>query len=262
MIERFNRTAGIAALIVALLALVLAVTIPAGAAKAPHKATSHKRAVKAKTASTIRLVKNKIPAKYLPVVPHAKAADRLGGLSSRQLRGTCSPESVDLGTWCLDASEYPLEDDEVGKNDFFFASQKCVELGGWLPSAAELIGAAQHAKLASTIDDDQLTATTDLDPTDGTLDRREMSSTLVTTEAGSSASGSEGVTDGSKGDPKQGQPDPVPLPANPAPETLQYVTVYDNHDKGGFAGSQPLSAPQGFRCAYSKIEGAEDEDVN
>jgi hypothetical protein len=167
-----------------------------------------------------------------------------------------------MGTWCLDASLYPLEDDEVGKNDFFFASQKCAELGGWLPSAAELLGAVQHAKLASTIDDDQLTATTDLDPTDGTLDRREMTSTLITTEAGSAAAGSEGVTAGSKGDPKQGQPDPVPLPANPAPETLQYVTVYDNHDKGGFAGSQPVSAPQSFRCAYAKAEGAEDEDVN
>jgi len=261
MIERLNRTAGIAALIVALLALVLAVTIPAGA-KTAHKAASHKKAARAKTAATIRLANGKIPAKFLPLVPRAKAATRLGGFTARQLKGSCSPEAVDMGTWCLDASLYPLADDEVGKNDFFFASQKCAELGGWLPSAAELLGAVQHAKLASTIDDDQLTATIDLDPTDGTLDRREMTSTLITTEAGSSAAGSEGVSDGSKGDPKQGQPDPVPLPANPSPETLQYVTVYDNHDRGGFAGSQPVSQPQSFRCAYAKVEGAEDKDVN
>jgi hypothetical protein len=110
-------------------------------------------------------------------------------------------------------------------------------------------------KLASTIDDSQLTAVIDIDPSDGTKDRREMSATLVTTAGGASAAGSEGVTDGSRGDPKQGEPDPVPLPANPFPETLQYVTVYDNHDKGGFAGSKPVSQSETFRCAYDKLEG-------
>ena len=64
-----------------------------------------------------------------------------------------------------------------------------------------------------------------------------MSSTLVTIAAGSSAAGSQGVSEGSRGDPRAGEPDPVPLPANPSPETLQYVTVYDNRDKGGFAGA-------------------------
>ena len=53
-----------------------------------------------------------------------------------------------------------------------------------------------------------------------------MSSTLVTTEAGSAAAGAEGVSEGATGDPRQGQADPVPLTENPLPESLQYVTVY------------------------------------
>jgi hypothetical protein len=83
-----------------------------------------------------------------------------------------------------------------------------------------------------------------------------MSSTLVTTEAGSAAAGSEGVSEGAKGNPRQGQPNPIPLPANPLPESLQYVTVYSNGQKGGFAGSEPVSAPENFRCAFNKTPGA------
>jgi hypothetical protein len=83
----------------------------------------------------------------------------------------------------------------------------------------------------------------------------EPLATLVTTQAGSSAAGSQGVSDGAKGDPKAGEPDPVPQPANPSPETLQYVTVYDNGDKGGFAGSKPVSQPETFRCGFEKRQG-------
>ncbi len=96
---------------------------------------------------------------------------------------------------------------------------------------------------------------------DGLKDRREMSSTLITTAAGASSAGSLGVSEGSKGDPKTGEPDPVPLPANPMPETLQYVTVYDNRDKGGFAGSKAVSQPESFRCAFAKAEGAAQREV-
>jgi hypothetical protein len=250
MIERLNRVAGIAALLVALLALVLSTTSLAGAAK--HKP-------KPKPGAIVRLGKgHKIPAKYLPTVGHAKLADRLGSnrATADDLTGSCAPTTVDLGSWCLDASTFPIPDKDVGRNNYFYATQACVENGGWLPTAAQLVGAAQHVKLSSTIDDKQISALIDIDATDGLKDRREMSATLVTTAAGASAAGSEGVTAGSRGDPKQGEPDPVPLPANPAPETLQYVTVYDNHDKGGLAGSQPISQPQSFRCAYGKVEGA------
>ncbi|MBS1869133.1 MAG: hypothetical protein JSS99_05675 [Actinobacteria bacterium] len=243
MIERLNRCAGVAALLVALLALVLSTASDAGAGKT-------------RAGKVVRLAANgRIPAKLLPVVPHARRADRLGRATADDLKGSCAPEQVDLGTWCLDASPYPLDNADIGKNDYAWATQKCIEQGGYLPTAAQLIGAAARVKLSSTIDDSQLTAVIDIDPSDGMKDKREMSATLVTTAGGSSAAGSEGVTDGSRGDPKQGEPDPVPLPANPFPETLQYVTVYDNHDHGGFAGSQPVSQPQAFRCAYDKLEG-------
>ena len=83
-----------------------------------------------------------------------------------------------------------------------------------------------------------------------------MSATLVTTAAGSDAAGSEGVSVGSTGDPRTGEPNPVPLPAVPAPSTLQYVTVYSNGTKGGFAGSEPVSQPENFRCAFNEKPGA------
>ena len=100
----------------------------------------------------------------------------------------------------------------MGKNNFIWASKKCEEVGGWLPSAAELLGAAEHIKLESTIHDSQLTATINLDPTRGLKDEREMSSTLVTTEAGSEAAGFEGVSEGATGDPRQGQANPIRCP--------------------------------------------------
>ena len=78
----------------------------------------------------------------------------------------------------------------------------------------------------------------------------------MTTEAGSAAAGSEGVSEGATGNPRLGQANPIPLPANPLPESLQYVTVYDNGDKGGFAGSEPVSDPENFRCAFNKTPGA------
>jgi hypothetical protein len=258
MMERLNRGAGFAALIVALLALVLALTVPAIAQRGAPKPKKP-----AKKAQTVTLVKGKIPARYLPAVPRARRADVLGadGDTAEALRGSCSPDTVDLGTWCLSSALYPLADDEVGKNDYLFATQKCVDLGGWLPTAAQLVGAAPRVKLASTIDDSRLTATIDLDPADGLKDRREMSATLITTAAGASAAGSLGVTEGSKGDPKTGEPDPVTLPANPLPETLQYVTVYDNRDKGGFAGGRAVSQPESFRCAYAKVEGSAQREI-
>ena len=44
----------------------------------------------------------------------------------------------------------------------------------------------------------------------------------------------------------------MPIPAEPLPETLDYVTVYDNHNLGGFAGGAPVGKPENFRCAYAK----------
>jgi hypothetical protein len=241
-----------AALIVALLALVLSFTGVADAARD----TVAKVVSKPKPNAVLKLdKKGKFPAKAIPKVASAKNADRVGGLRARDLTMACDAQSVDLGTWCLQASPYPLPNEDIGKNDYAYASKTCVEAGGFLPTAAQLIGAADRVKLASTIDDAVVTSSPDVDATDGLKDRREMSSTLITTQAGSSAAGSQGVTEGSRGDPRAGEPDPVPLPENPYPQSLQYVTVYDNGDKGGFAGSKPVSAPETFRCGFNKTQG-------
>jgi hypothetical protein len=236
-------------LAVAVLAFALSLT---GAADAALKVVS-----KPRPNAVLKLdKKGKFPAKAIPKVASAKNADKVGGRTVQDLSMTCDPQTVDLGTWCLQSAPFPLPNEDIGKNDFFYATAACVEAGGFLPTAAQLIGAAARVKLASTIDDALVTSSPDTDATDGMKDRREMSATLVTTQAGSSAAGSEGVSEGSRGDPKAGEPDPVPLPANPAPQSLQYVTVYDNHDKGGFAGSKPVSSPETFRCGFNKAQGA------
>lgn len=241
-----------AALIIAVLALVASLTGAADAAKRAITGAS----TKPRPYGVLKLNKHKrFPASVIPKVRAAKRADRVGGRTGAELMGKCAPTAVDLGTWCLLASPYPVPPEDSGRNDYFYATQTCVELGGWLPTAAQLVGAAPRVKLASTIDDSELTASKDVDASDGLKDRREMSATLVTTQAGASAAGSLGVSDGSKGDPKAGEPDPVPQPANPSPETLQYVTVYDNGDKGGFAGSRPVSQPETFRCGFDKRQG-------
>jgi hypothetical protein len=198
----------------------------------------------------------KFPASAIPTVGTAENAKRFDGKTAEQIVATCPPDTVDLGTWCLESTPFPLTNADLGKNNFIWASKKCEEEGGWLPSASQLLGAAARVKLESTIHDSPLTATINLDPTRGLKDEREMSSTLVTTEAGSAAAGFEGVSEGATGDPRQGQPNPIPLPANPLPESLQYVTVYSNGTKGGFAGSQPVFEPQNFRCAYEPTPGA------
>lgn len=200
--------------------------------------------LKPKKFGVLRLnAKKKFPASVLP----------------RSVFARCSPETVKIGTVCMMTSPYPLEREEIGLNNYFFATQKCASLGGYLPTAAELIGAAKRVKLAGRVDDNEVTASTDVDPTDGLKDRREMSATLTTTASGGRAAGSMGISDVSRGDPRAGEPDPTPLPADPSPETLHYVTVYDNGNRGGFAGGKPVGQPENFRCAFNFTQGRAGE---
>jgi hypothetical protein len=244
------------ALVISLIALVFSTTGLADAAR--HAVVSaiagHPVSSKPVANGVLLLGSNrKFPAAAIPTV---KNASRVDNLTAEQLAGTCPPATVDLGTWCLDTAPYPLTNAQAGKNNFVFASKACQQEGGWLPSASELLGAAERVKLESTIHDSRLTATINLDPSRGLKDEREMSSSLVTTEAGSAAAGFEGVSEGATGNPRQGQANPAPLPANPSPQSLQYVTVYSNGQKGGFAGSEPVSTPENFRCAFNKAPGA------
>jgi hypothetical protein len=251
-----RRNAGVAALAISIIALVGSTTGFASAAGHAFVAAidGHRISSKPYRNGLLLLGKNKkFPASAIPTVKNAQEID---GKTVVDIEPSCPPATVNLGTWCLDTSPYPLTNAEAGENNYFWASQACVKEGGYLPSAAQLIGAANRVKLESTIHDNPDTATVELDPSVGLHDQREMSSTLVTTAAGSDAAGSEGVSVGSTGDPRTGEPDPVPLPAVPAPSTLQYVTVYSNGAKGGFAGSQPVSEPENFRCAFNEMPGA------
>ena len=222
------------------LVLALGAFVLSGAAESVAKGVLPGPSLKPRKFGVLRLnAKKKFPPSVLP----GKVFDH------------CSPETVKIGTVCMMTSPYPLEKGEVGRNDYFFATQKCAQLGGYLPTAAQLIGAAPYVKLAGRVDDNEVTASTDVDPTDGLKDRREMSATLTTTASGGRAAGSQGVSEGSRGDPKAGEPNPAPLPADPAPETLHYVTVYDNEDHGGFAGGRPVGQPENFRCAFNFAQG-------
>ena len=244
------------ALLISLVALVFSMTGLADAARRAVLSTvaGHTISAKPHANGILLLGKNrKFPASAIPTVNNA---NRIAGKTAAQLAGTCPPATVDLGTWCLDSAPYPLSNTQVGQNNFIFANKACEAEGGWLPSAAELLGAANRVRLESTIHDNPDTATVPLDPSRGLLDQREMSSTLVTTAAGSAAAGSEGVSEGATGNPRQGQANPTPLPANPLPQTLQYVTVYSNGQKGGFAGSEPVGQPENFRCGFNKSPGA------
>lgn len=253
---RRPRKAPSPALVIALIALVFSTTGLADAARRAvvSAVAGHPVSTKPRAGGILLLGKNrKFPASAIPTVGNS---GRVGGKTAADLEGSCLPNTVSLGSWCLETAPYPLTNADVGKNNFAFASKKCEAAGGWLPSASELIGAAARVKLESTIHDSQLTATINLDPSRGLKDEREMSSTLITTEAGSAAAGFEGVSEGATGNPRQGQSNPLPLPANAMPESLQYVTVFDNKNEGGFAGSEPVTQPENFRCAYNKTPGA------
>ncbi|HEY5976400.1 MAG TPA: hypothetical protein VIT85_00975 [Solirubrobacterales bacterium] len=234
-----------AALLIALIALVFSMGGLAPAKNGPGGKPS-----------ILRLDRSgKIPLRYLPVVRLAKSAKKLQGATRKDLTVNCPiPDAVDLGTWCLESGLNPVPPKDAGKNSFAYAAQKCVREGGWLPTAAQLIGAAPKVKLASKIDDSKLTAAVEefQDPKNGIKDGREMSGDLTTTTSGSRAAGSEGVTEGSRGNGNLGEPDPVPQPADPFPDTLNYVTVYDNYNKGGFAGGAPVGMSERFRCAFAK----------
>jgi hypothetical protein len=173
-------------------------------------------------------------------------------VAGSQAAGTNSPcpdLTVDVGTYCLSSSLQTVAGQSTA--DYFTAARMCASQGGYLPSAEQLIGAADRVRLAGRLDDDPNVATIDTDPSDGLTDWREMSSTLVTTRSGSDAAGTLGVSVGAKGDPAKGEPDPSPSPADSAPASLQYVTVIANGGKGGFAGSEPVSTPERFRCAFN-----------
>jgi hypothetical protein len=243
-------------MVVALIALVSSTTGLADAARRAVVSAIAGHPVSSKPYANGLLLlgsNRKFPASAIPTV---RNASRLDGKTAEEISGTCPPATYNVGGWCLESAPYPLTKADQGKNNFIWASKACEAEGGWLPSASELLGAAAYVKIEGAANDSPLTATINQDPSRGLKDEREMSSSLVTTEAGSAAAGFEGVSEQATGNPRQGQPNPVQLTANPEPESLQYVTVYSNKQAGGFAGSQPVSEAENFRCGYDKTPGA------
>jgi hypothetical protein len=248
--DRIQRHAGVAALVISLLALVGSTTGLASAARTALFGAS----TKPRPYGLLLLGRNgKFPSSAIPTV---KNSSRVGGVAARDVVPLCPAGTADFGTWCLALALYRVPTQDAGMNNYFYASRACAQLGGYLPSASQLIGAADRVKLASVLTDSPSNATVSQDPTTGLKDLREMSSTLVTTAAGSSAAGSEGVSVGATGNPNTGQPNPTPAPADPDPQTLQYVAVYDNYRAGGFAGSEPVGTAENFRCAFSRAPKA------
>jgi hypothetical protein len=243
-----------AALLVSVVGLVMAMT---GMAASQGKPRPH--------GPVYLNAKGKLPLSVLPTVPTAKNARALGGAGRQKLSVSCPVSgAVDMGSWCLEGSTYKVPTADVGKNNYAYATQKCVEEGGWLPTAAQLIGSAPKAALKSTADDDPGTSGASEFPEarNGIKDEREMTADLFTTTAGAAAAGSEGVSEAARGATATGEPDPLPAPADPFPNSLDYVTVFDNHNSGGFAGGRPVSEPENFRCAYAKGYQGKPRDIS
>ncbi len=40
------------------------------------------------------------------------------------------------------------------------------------------------------------------------------------------------------------------------------MTVYSNHEQGGFAGSEPVNNAENFRCAYNLSAGAVNKSTS
>lgn len=162
----------------------------------------------------------RFPADAIPTVAKAERTSRVGRLTEKRARIACGPQAIDLRTWCLDKGAR-------GTATYAAASRRCAAVGGYLPTAAELIGAAPRVRLSGRLDDHPSKA--QIDP--ARRDLRELSADLFTTTTGAAAAGSA---------------------TNPAPPSLQVVTVYDNGNRGGFAGGVSVAAPERFRCAYVK----------
>ena len=90
------------------------------------------------------------------------------------------------------SSPYPLTNADIGKNSYFWATQRVLDWTITLPRLADR--GRQPGEAGVGITDSPLTATIDQDPAQGLKDQREMSATLVTVTAGSDAAGSEGVS--------------------------------------------------------------------
>ena len=83
-----------------------------------------------------------------------------------------------------------------------------------------------------------------------------MSATLTTTASGGRAAGSQGVSDGSRGDPKAGEPDPVAAAGRPrAGDAPVRDRLRQRATTAASPARKPVGQPENFRCAFNFAQG-------
>jgi hypothetical protein len=113
---------------VALIALVFSLTGAADAARHAVVAmiAGHPVSSRPHPGGLLALGGNsKFPASAIPTVASANNARKLDGKTAEAIVPSCPPDTVDLGTWCLESAPYPLTNADVGKNNYIWASKKC-----------------------------------------------------------------------------------------------------------------------------------------
>ena len=112
------------ALVVALVALVFSTTGLADAARHAIASAVGGHPVSTKPhaggdpACSARTASSRRPRSRKSTKPPASGARR-----SAELEGTCPPDTVDIGTYCMESAPYPLTKEDLGKNNFIFASK-------------------------------------------------------------------------------------------------------------------------------------------
>ncbi len=153
------------AMVVALVALVFSTTGLADAAR--HAVVS---AIDGHPISATAARRRRAAARQEQEVPRLGDPDgqgRRAGGTARPPKNSPAPARRPPSIWVPGAwTRRPIRSrtHEAGKNNFIWASKACEAEGGWLPTASELLGAAERVKLESTIHDTPITATVEPGP--------------------------------------------------------------------------------------------------
>ena len=115
------------AMVVALVALVFSTTGLADAARHAVVAAidGHPISSKPHAGALLTLGRNgKFPAAAIPTVSTAEDAKRFDGKTAEQIVATCPPDSVDLGTWCLESTPFPLTNADARQEQLHLGLQE------------------------------------------------------------------------------------------------------------------------------------------
>ena len=249
--------AALAAMVVALIALVFSTTGLADAARhavvaaiAGHPISSKPHAGGLLTLGQQREIPLRgDPHRGLAETPSASTAKRPSRSSppARPTRSTSAP-----GAWNRRPSRSPTR--TLGKNNFIWASKKCEEEGGWLPSAAR--AARRRRAREARVDDPRLAADRHDQPRPEPRPQRRTRDELRRWSQPKRAPrrpASRGSAKAPRATPVRASPTRSRCPPTRCRNRCSTWTSTANGTKGGFAGSQPVNEPQNFRCAYAAV---------